>query len=48
MSAYRHTCTPKDNRYLTQDFVHALLPADIRKSEFSFRNRFVVLHREGY
>ena len=35
-------------RYLTRDFVYALLPADIRGGEHGFRNRFVVLHHEGY
>ena len=35
-------------RYLTRDFVYALLPPEIRGGEYGFRNRFVVLHHEGY
>jgi hypothetical protein len=35
-------------RYLTRDFIHALLPAEIRGGEFGFRNRFVTLHHEGF
>ncbi len=35
-------------RYLTRDFVFALLAADVRGGAYGFRNRFVVLHHEGY
>ncbi len=35
-------------RYLTRDFVFALLPAGIRGGAYGFRNRFTVLHHEGY